>query len=157
MIIGLTTKNQESIEFVLNVLIVLSLFGISLLFPIRFNILIRYITLLVLWGIHMYIVMGTNLWDNSSCASIFMGVCAQHFILTIASSLPSERLNLNKYLFFIELLVCLISLSVFPLSIPLLIFKDESTQLIVVSVLGGLTFMGEIGIAIFKHFKLEQL
>lgn len=156
LVVGIATNNQKSLAFVLGVFAAICFFGISLFFPIRFNILMRYGCLFVLWGIHMAIVMGTNLWDNSSFASVFMGVFAHHFILTIASVMPTERLNLNKYLFFTELLICFISIIIFPLSIPMLIFKEEGTQLMVVGVLGSLTFMGEIGIALFKHFKIEK-
>ncbi|MDE6241317.1 MAG: hypothetical protein K2M08_02715 [Anaeroplasmataceae bacterium] len=154
LVVALTTKNSRNVAFVLNVFIAISLFGISLFFPNKLNLVIRYICLLVLWGIHMSIVIGTNLWDNSSVASIFTGLFAQHFILTIASMMPTERFNINKYLFFIEVIICFISLAIFPLAIPLAFFAGDKMVLVVT--LGTLTFIGEIGIVLFKQLKLEN-
>lgn len=46
-----------------------------------------------------------------------------------------------------------LSLLSFPLSIPMACIKNETAHLIVV-VLGILSFIGEIGIGLFKKFKL---
>lgn len=70
--------------------------------------------------------------------------------------MPTEKLNLNKYIILTELIVGLISLLAFPLSIPMAFIENEITQFIVVVVLGILSFIGEIGIGLFKQFKLKQ-
>ncbi|MDE6946460.1 MAG: hypothetical protein K2P14_04680 [Anaeroplasmataceae bacterium] len=155
LLILIFTAKESSIPVgVFHIFIGLSLLGISLFFPSEASILIRYLVLFVLWAIH--IIISIILHSSLSSREIFLGIFAFHFILTFASFMPTEKLNLNKYIILTELIVGLISLLAFPLSIPMAFIENEITQFIVVVVLGILSFIGEIGIGLFKQFKLKQ-